>query len=457
MKWINKMMFLSIAVAMFSCSSDDDIDTTSDPIVDDPTPDPIEETIGKKGVAYTGTSPRWSHRTNEMKAHWMYSWGSNLRDEVPENVEFVPMIWGRGAANNDEVIDRLKQLKEEGKIKYLLGFNEPDGASQANMTVEEAIELWPRLEEVGVPLGSPATINPNNQWMKDFMQQADALGLRVDFITVHHYGGTSVPNLINKLRTTYQDYGERPIWITEFAVADWNATTPSANTHSEEEVIQFMNELFPALEQIDYVERYAWFDTRQNMPQLYTSSLYDKDNNITPVGNVYANFAPNMQIGPGQDTEFIPPVDDGQLLINGGFESAQVQPWGGFKNGVVGPAANPLTGNFAARIEFNDGSLFYELSLEPGETYELIYNTRWSDTPGSTIRGGIRNQTTDEVLFNTDELSTSTEWQEGRFTFTIPESVSSDDTIRIVFYKPQRDPSLPALFFDDMSLKVKED
>ena len=38
----------------------------------------------------------------------------------------------------------------------LLGFNEPDLAEQANMTVEKALELWPRLEATGMRLGSPA-------------------------------------------------------------------------------------------------------------------------------------------------------------------------------------------------------------------------------------------------------------------------------------------------------------
>lgn len=451
MKWISKWMYASMVIAILSCSSDDGGGT--DPVVDnpDPDPDPVEETVGKKGVAYTNISQRWSHRTSEMKAHWMYSWGNILKEEIPENVEFVPMIWGRTAAQNDEVINRLKDLKDQGKIKYLLGFNEPDGASQANMTVPEAIELWPRLEEIGVPLGSPATINPNNEWMQEFMQQADALGLRVDFITVHHYGGTSVSNFVNKLSTAYNAYGQRPIWITEFAVADWNATSPAGNTHTEQEVITFMESALEALEQIDYVERYAWFDTRQNMPQLYSSSLFDSDNNITPVGQFYANFAPNNLIGPGQDTEFIPPVDDGQLFLNGGFESAQIAPWGGFKNGVVGiGTTEPLTGNFSARIENGDGSLFYELDVEPGQTLAFKYNTKWRDPVSESIRAGIRIrgvEGTDGLLFQTEELSSSDQWQEGSYQFTVPDGVTG---LRIIFYKPN---GFPPLFLDDLSLK----
>ena len=50
---------------------------------------------------------------------------------------------------------------------------------------------------------------------------------------------------------------------------------------------------------------------------------------------------------------------------------------------------NRVTGNFVARIENGDGSLFYELTLEPGETYEFKYNTKWKETPDNTITAKI--------------------------------------------------------------------
>jgi hypothetical protein len=40
--------------------------------------------------------------------------------------------------------------------KTILGFNEPDLAGQANMTVGQALDLWPRLQATGRRLGSPA-------------------------------------------------------------------------------------------------------------------------------------------------------------------------------------------------------------------------------------------------------------------------------------------------------------
>ncbi|MEV0408193.1 glycosyl hydrolase [Actinoallomurus sp. NPDC050550] len=48
----------------------------------------------------------------------------------------------------------MKEAKAGGTT--LLGFNEPDMAGQANMSVEQALALWPRLQATGMRLGAPA-------------------------------------------------------------------------------------------------------------------------------------------------------------------------------------------------------------------------------------------------------------------------------------------------------------
>nr|MBD3621128.1 hypothetical protein [Sunxiuqinia sp.] len=93
--------------------------------------------IGKKGAAFTTNGTQWSYRVSDLKAHWHYSWGLGLSEYEPSNVDFVPMQWGKWGPSEEKLAE-LAALKEEGKIRYLLGFNEPDGAEQANMTVQEA-------------------------------------------------------------------------------------------------------------------------------------------------------------------------------------------------------------------------------------------------------------------------------------------------------------------------------
>ncbi|UAM97975.1 hypothetical protein K8354_17085 [Polaribacter litorisediminis] len=408
----------------------------------------VDTRVNKKGVAFTNRAKDWSHKTSAMGAHWMYSWGNELRDEIPENVEFVPMFWGKGSVTDDN-INRIKQLVAEGKVHYILGFNEPDGAAQANMSVDEAIALWPRLEEIGVPIGSPATVSPNNEWMVEFMQKAEANNLRIDFVAVHHYGGPNVLNLINKLKETYAAYN-RPLWITEFAVADWSATSPSANRYSQEQVIEYINQGLTALDEIEWIERYAWFSGTQ--APLFTSALFDDDANVTTVGEVYANHTPNPEIGPGQDTSFTPVVDPNELIVNGGFETGSPAPWAGFKNGVT--TVDPFTGNFAGRIEGNDGSLFTVAEVTPGKTYILKFQSKWIENIPNSFSPVLRDDVAGGLglLERLPEVPKTDQWVESTYEYQVPDGVTK---LRIVFYKGQVNPTFPQFFLDDVSLKEK--
>jgi len=413
--------------------------------------------LSKKGVAFTNKTKAWSHKTSELKAHWMYSWGNKLAEEIPENVEYVPMFWGKGSVS-DENLDRVKQLIADGKVQYVLGFNEPDGADQANMSVDEALELWPKLEELGVPLGSPATVGPTNPWMTEFMSRADELGLRVDFVAVHSYGGSNVLSLINKLKDTYELYN-RPIWITEFAVADWNATSPAANRYSEAEVIQFMQDATTALNSIEWVHRYVWFDG-SNAP-LYTSSLFDDDANITPLGEVYAAINANAEIGPGVDTEYTPPVDEDELILNGHFEGGtyvKTYTWGnanmpigwdGYESGIVDEEVMPAyTGNYTARLKSGSSALTTVVTVEPGKTYVYKLFSKWADE-GVNMRVVFKNNATNVKIGTSEFLPIATEWTESTGEIVIPDGVT--DLLISLWNGSQTH-----FYFDDISFKEKQ-
>jgi len=445
---MKKYIIYVLTIALFSSCEKNVIGDFGNEL---PTNIPQDEitVIAKKGAAFTNRTKAWSHKTSALGAHWMYSWGNVLADEIPENVEFVPMFWGKGSVT-DENIERIKQLANEGKVKYVLGFNEPDGADQANMTVDEAIALWPRLEEIGVPLGSPAPVGFNNAWMAEFMQKAEAANLRIDFIAIHSYGGANVLNFINNLKTAHELY-KRPLWVTEFAVADWNASSPENNRYSEAQVIEFMQDVTSAMNDIEWVHRYAWFDGAN--AALATSSLFDNDANITTLGQVYAAIDRNENIGPGQDTEYIPPVDLDELLTNGNFETGAIEPWGGFKNGVVGAATTePHTGNFCGRIENNDGSLFTIVDVEPGKAFTLSFFSKWSEAITNSFKPVIRNNNGNALLFTLDFVPMTNVWEGTTYDFTVPDGVTQ---LKIVWFKGQVSPTFPPFFLDDVSLKLK--
>ena len=251
------------------------------------------ETIGKKGVAFGQPFlDSWDYRLTTLNANWHYSWNWELVENYPEDVQFVPMIWGASNVNSN-AISAVQQMYENDEITHLLGFNEPDLESQANMSVEDAVYYWSELESTGAILGSPVTASPLNSWMIDFMTEASNQNLDIDFIAVHIYMPPNPDAFINKINAIFEQY-QKPIWITEFAVRDNNATSIDDNQYSPEEVLDFMQAVLPQLEELDFVHRYAWFNTstnNQNYAKTATSVLIDDNNEITPLGEFYANFS----------------------------------------------------------------------------------------------------------------------------------------------------------------------
>ncbi|HEY5688697.1 MAG TPA: glycoside hydrolase family protein [Yeosuana sp.] len=296
MKNIIGMIFVC-AVIFTSCERKFDLGEFNYEEIEAPVIAPLNpdaEATGKRGMGgYTNGD--WQALYLKLKPHWYYNWGSTWVDDKPSNLEFVPMKWGKWG-DIDVFVANMKVLKEAGKIHYLLGFNEPDGVEQANMTVDQAIALWPKLEEVGLPLGSPACVNPTGTWITEFMQKASEKGLRVDFMTVHWYGGASASSFISRLYDTYNQFG-KPIWVTEFAPADWTAATPADNKFTPAQVLNFMKEALPQLEALDFVHRYTWFAFSQTSAVGTSSALFDADRNLTPLGEYYASFKPNFNIG----------------------------------------------------------------------------------------------------------------------------------------------------------------
>lgn len=125
-------------------------------------------------------------RVNALNVSWNYSWNTHHISEQPKDIEFVPMIWtGKDLERVQERLTNevLPDIKA-GKSKRLLGFNEPDQKEQSNIPYTLALELWPALEKLNIPLCSPACANPEGikdekikgvpgTWMRDFMQEAD--------------------------------------------------------------------------------------------------------------------------------------------------------------------------------------------------------------------------------------------------------------------------------------------
>ncbi len=265
---------------------------------------------GKKGICFTmraagkpGSARENLPRVKKVNPYWSYSWGWDQVAGQPSKVEFIPMAWGAWSSDGlrkglqTGVVPHIRS----GKVKRFLGFNEPDKSNQANMSYKAALKYWPILETLKVPLCSPACANPEGvnddtvqgvrgTWMRDFMTEADRLDYRVDYTGVHWYGGTHVADFKAKMRRIYEKYGKRPILITEFAPADWEAKTLAQNRHKPHLVLAFMKEVLPWLERQDWVAGYAWYSFEHNQAVGHTSSFFDRNGNLTACGRYYQSI-----------------------------------------------------------------------------------------------------------------------------------------------------------------------
>jgi hypothetical protein len=198
------------------------------------------------------------------------------------------MIWGAGS-NREAAATEIP----EG-ARYLLGFNEPNFGSQANLSAADAAALWPELEAIaderGLDLVSPAVnfcggdcqeTDPF-KYLDDFFAACE--GCRVDAIAIHIYVGCN-PNgenhaewLINHVKT-YESRFSLPLWLTEFACDD---------AEDEAEQLAFMEDAVEFLEENPRIARYAWFAGRaDNVPHV---DLLGADGELTALGRRYVEL-----------------------------------------------------------------------------------------------------------------------------------------------------------------------
>ncbi|MEV7062926.1 glycosyl hydrolase [Streptomyces collinus] len=224
----------------------------------------------RKGVALNPVAGA-SEALADSGSSWYYNWASAAGGVTGSpGTEFVPMIWGPDSVTDAE----LGQAAREGKA--LLGFNEPDHPGQADMSPEQALDLWPRLESTGLRLGAPAVASGADVpggWLDRFMTGAEQRGARVDFIPVHWYGADFGPGAADQLRGYLQavhDRYKKPVWLTEYALTDFSRGAP--RYPSEQEQNDFVRSSTEMLNKLDFVERYAWFAlSKETSP----TGLYD--------------------------------------------------------------------------------------------------------------------------------------------------------------------------------------
>ncbi|MET9992889.1 glycosyl hydrolase [Streptomyces mutabilis] len=252
-------------------------------------------TTSKKGVSAI-TSTGDAAKLGALGSSWYYNWSTS--GAKAGATEYVPMAWN-DVALTDDTVRTLRTGADNGDYSALLGFNEPDLADQANMTVEQALDAWPELQSTGLRLGSPAPANYWSGWLDDFMEGAAERGLRVDFIALHLYPDWTNPGALEEVRGILTDAWNKwhkPIWLTEIGTVDTSAWKPMYGTPTHAKADGLIQKLVPLLESLPYVERYAWFaDDCAKTATCQYSTLYGTDGRLTSHGAAYAAAGP---VGP---------------------------------------------------------------------------------------------------------------------------------------------------------------
>lgn len=275
--------------------------------------------VTKKGIGW-GTL----HRTTDMNLSWYYRWSTDPAIGTDETLTFVPMLWGNYG-------DEWLADSENKKYGTILSFNEPDWSDQSNVPVTKKLaqewvdrynaaygtnntapksveEAWQSFMDSGLRVGSPATalappyclgqitmneIDGPDRWWADFeqlMKDNEDKGWDYDFVAIHSYNGAGDANsFIQMVKETHELTG-KPIWITEFGVADWGRAYWNSNTTgANDAVVEFMKKVLPELDKLDYVERYAWFPFNPDDAYGGSSGLFDYNTGeLTKAGKVYA-------------------------------------------------------------------------------------------------------------------------------------------------------------------------
>lgn len=226
---------------------------------------------------------------------WWYNWASQPAAGAAPGIEFVPMVWGGGS---------LTQTVPAG-AKTLLGFNEPNFKTQADLTASRAAADWPAVEGLASP-GHLAIASPGVDYCgsaADASQCTDpsvtdpytyltgffaaCTGCQVDYVAVHAYDcdldslRSYIEGNLDAGGTTpgYLQFG-RPIWVTELACDA---------THSVADQMAFMQAAIPYLEGNPNVLRYAWFSADPIPNALLTAS----DGGLTELGSTYVSLPAN--------------------------------------------------------------------------------------------------------------------------------------------------------------------
>ena len=248
----------------------------------------------KRGVAYDLADPG-DFAALSPGVSWWYNWSPQPSAQAPADyvaqyhMDFYPMIWN---GHYDAAAVEAFLLANPG-IKFLLVVNEPNLVTQANLTPQQAADLWPGFEAIalhtGVKIVGPAITWGTMSGYADPVVWLDAFYAayqsanggrepQIDYIAFHWYDyglGAQLDRLTK--------YG-KPFWVTEFA--NWHSQADGAQIDTAAKQAAQMTDMVATCESRADVARYAWFTGRMSNDVHFTS-LLAAPGQLTALGQLY--------------------------------------------------------------------------------------------------------------------------------------------------------------------------
>lgn len=245
-----------------------------------PPPSGGSPVAGKRGLAYNDAAMANAFDAACSSCGWAYNWGSS-RGDLSTSIDYVPTLWGDQPLHTDHW-DVNAEAELANGVKALFSFNEPDHATQANISPEQAaashIKLMNKYGDRAL-IGAPSVTNSGNpgeglEWLASFIAACDASseGCKIDFCNVHWYSEAQYANtLFEHLEKAHDICGGKPVWLTEFAPLG-----------SDADISDFMTNIIPQLDGIEYLEAYSYF-------MVSAGSLMSSSSSLSGYGQIYAS------------------------------------------------------------------------------------------------------------------------------------------------------------------------
>ena len=389
----------------------------------------------KKGICPVATSA-----AGPLNAMWWYDW--DINSSSSRDLEYV-------AIRQQPYWPSLSQNWQSLGINTVLGYNEPDNSGQdayKNLnppgSVSDAVSRQSDQLATGLRVGSPATTDGGvSSWLVPFVQQADAAGLRVDFVAQHYYQSADPSNasacaskmynfLLNIWNSTH-----RPIWVTEWNNgANWTDNNPAYGNYPPPTYAQqqaCISAMLAMLESTPFVERYALYNDVEATRAVMTNGV------LTPAGVTYSNLVSNLsysQAMPDNGTRgiaeflFANNTWDNSGYYNNGMAIGAPAYTAGHNsqasaialdgtNSYVQLPANIARGGaftFAAWVYWNGGNAWQRIfdfgavsTTQGGNPNQYLFLTPSS---GSSLRFAINNGSGEQIVEHSGTLASGS-WQ----------------------------------------------